>query len=176
MLLSSLVFPQEVTFMARLGIVAASLALMVGALVACTRTVERVVLVTETPTGPSPTPEPNLSPEEAIGLVWQRQTRSSLSPCDRDPGAGDWKGRSGCECLLMLDVAERAGVYKEGTKTPGVSWPEWQANLEATGRWRVGVDCSAAYKLPGEARPRPYAEWTVDDETLRVIPVSGWAD
>jgi hypothetical protein len=157
--------------MRRLAIAAVGLALVV-CLAACTRTVERVVVVTATPSAPSPTPVPNLSEEEAIGLVWQRQTRSSLSPCDRDPGAGNWKDRSDCECLALLDIAKAAGVYKESTKTPAWAWAEWKANLEAPGRWRVGVHCSNTYSEAGS----PYAEWSVNDETLRVIPVSGWAD
>ena len=157
--------------MKRLALAATGLALVVG-MASCTRTAERVVVVTATPSAPSPTPGPNLSEERAIGLVWERQTRSGLSPCDRDPGAGNWKNRSDCECLAMLDIAKRGGVYKEGTKTPQWAWGEWQANLEAPGRWRVGVNCSNTYSEGGS----PYAEWSVDDETLRVIPVSGWAD
>lgn len=130
------------------------------ALLACTRTVERVVVVTATPAAPSPTPQPNLTAQEAIGLVWERATSAPPCPGPETRLRNIWKDRALCECL---------GLW--GTGQAGI--PQWGATLEGTGRWKVTMACSG---IPRGVGPSDEAEWSVDDETSRVIPVSGWAD
>lgn len=164
--------------MKRLAIAAVGLALVV-ALSGCTRTVERVVIITATASVPSPTPEPNLSEEEAIGLVWQRRTTAT---CPGSAQGDIWKDRAFCECMYWLERYEKAeGLAPlSGPGLPEgvvrVSLPEWEATLEGPGRWRVTMICSGIPRSPGQVASSPDAEWTVDDETLGIIPVSGWAD
>jgi len=109
--------------MKRLAIAVAGVALAVG-LTACARTVERLVVVTATPSAPSPTPEPNLSDQEAIGLVWERRTSAA---CPESPDANIWKDRAFCECMSLLERAEKAGPF-QGEELPEglrrVSLPE----------------------------------------------------
>jgi len=167
--------------MRRLGIVAVGLALVVT-LASCTRTPERVVVVTATPSTPSPTPVPNLSEQEVIGLVTHRQTEQQPGY----PEAGTWGRRAVFDCIFRTEGFEGLQASRE-RESPFL--PEWTAVMERPGKWRVELACIWA----GEGEPplvfivasqtleharvvEDVAVWTVDDETLRIIPVGGWAD
>jgi len=130
--------------MKRLGIVAVGLGLVVVAALACTRTVERVAVVT--PTSATRIPAPKLFGQEAIGLVQERKAGILSASLRRD---FPWSLGASIVCHP--------------------STPKWSAEWQASGKWRVELTCSGA---PNTVK----AAWTVDDETLRVIPVQGAAD
>lgn len=151
-------------------------------LIACTRTVERVMVVTATPAPasptatsatPSPTSQPNLSMEEAVGLIQQRETTQLTLA---GPEETTWKNADFLACLLAV-APDEYGAFLESLGQPGVIVPGglrntlWLATLERPGRWKVDLLC-----LLDEGPPVNAATWTVDDESLRVIPVAGLAD
>ena len=158
--------------MKRLAMAAVGLALVVGALGACTRTVERLVVATATP-------QWNLSQEEAIALVKQRVTEMGwLDQLMNQPVIErTWDNRAALQCTFewggldyMIGLWQRAS---QGARATPEHWsepipdPVWEAALERPERWRVQVSCPPF---------RFSAAWTVNDQTQQIIPVAGVAD
>ena len=162
---------------AHLGVIAALMGVL--GLAACTRTVERPIVATPTPTQPSPTAEPNLSEEEAIGLVRQRKTTGLIVfPNEQIT----WKEKESEACLATAGpdefhkAIENLEAVRAGRKPTHTQFRmqrhEWTAQLDKRHRWTVKLVCH----LVDPAAILTAASWTVDDETLRVIPVVGYAD
>ncbi|MEX1255222.1 MAG: hypothetical protein WEE64_12860 [Dehalococcoidia bacterium] len=127
----------------------------------------------EMPLAPTATVvRPNLTEEEAIGIVGQRTTDiTELNIFD-----ANWSGIAHYVCFKFQspeDYVVFVDTIAQGTER--VSAPlvpaEWTATFDPRGRWRVELHC----QTPAQTESVVGA-WSVDDDSMNVIPVAGLAE
>ncbi len=125
---------------------------------------------TNTPLPTSTLAKPSLTKDEAIGLVRQRSTRFFSASRERTWGDSDFDACGlnyfGADWYTIVQTALQTGNFPK--KLPR---SEWNALFDTTGRWRVELSCEMK-----DGSMVTVAAWTLNDKTLRIIPVKGFAD